>query len=125
MAWPQEEVPSAEFHYELVDVGNELLVPLGAKFFVAGQQPGWFVIGPTESMTITNPAGIIELAVICNVCNGSAAAIEFIHSVIDEAVSDRKGVRPTHPGTLIQAGYNAGPHHLCVWGFVWNLKSKK
>ncbi|KAF8489756.1 hypothetical protein JB92DRAFT_2835993 [Gautieria morchelliformis] len=76
-------------------------------------------------MIVTNPAGVIELAVICNVCNGSAAAIEFINSVIDKAVSDRKGVRPTHPGTLIQAGYDAGPHHLCVWGFVQNLKSKK
>ena len=108
----QEDLAEAKFHYNLVELGNESLVPVGVGIFVVAQYQGWLVIGPTESIIIINasgelqPIGLeedlhffgvyqgdIELAFLCNISNGKTQALYFINSVIDEAVVDWKGVR--------------------------------
>ncbi|KAL4072305.1 hypothetical protein J3A83DRAFT_4372357 [Scleroderma citrinum] len=48
-----------------------------------------------------------------------------INGIIFEAVNDHKGVHPNHGGELIQYGWNAGLHHLHVFGLVNNLIHKQ
>ncbi|KAG2130138.1 hypothetical protein BD769DRAFT_1639593 [Suillus cothurnatus] len=45
--------------------------------------------------------------------------------VIDEAVNDCKGVRPTHGEDLIQFGWNAGPQHAHVFGLRLSMTARQ
>ncbi|KIJ48134.1 hypothetical protein M422DRAFT_248313 [Sphaerobolus stellatus SS14] len=65
----------------------------------------------------------ILLAVIRDFC-GYQKFTDYINNVIDDATDNRRNIRPTHPGTMIQAGWNAGPRHARVWGLVRNLRKK-
>ncbi|KAI5990739.1 hypothetical protein EDD15DRAFT_2197814 [Pisolithus albus] len=68
--------------------------------------------------------GKIELVVIRGCCGMRPDILEYVNGVISEAVHDRKGVRPNHGGEFIQYGWNAGAHHLHVFGLVNNLTQK-
>ncbi|KAI6014760.1 hypothetical protein BKA83DRAFT_4498905 [Pisolithus microcarpus] len=47
--------------------------------------------------------------------------LEYVNGIISKAVHDCKA-QPW--GELIQYGWNAGAHHLCVFGLVNNLTQK-
>ncbi|KAK7036894.1 hypothetical protein R3P38DRAFT_2516937, partial [Favolaschia claudopus] len=42
--------------------------------------------------------------------------LAWYQQTIDTACSERRDVRPNHPGHMAQIGWNAGPRHARVWG---------
>ncbi|KAI6046200.1 hypothetical protein EDC04DRAFT_2888345 [Pisolithus marmoratus] len=110
----------------LVDVGNEDLLADLTSPSLAVPPPGedWYVVTPQKSAIFVNTEGKIELVVIHGACGTHLDILEYVNSVISEAVQDRKGVRPNHGGELIQYGWNAGARHLRVFGLVNNLTQK-
>ncbi|KAI5994244.1 hypothetical protein EDC04DRAFT_2910646 [Pisolithus marmoratus] len=109
----------------LVDVGNEdLLADLTAPS-LAVPPPGedWYVVTPQKSAIFVNTEGKIELVVIRGACGTHLDILEYVNSVISEAVQDHKGVRPNHGGELI---HMAGMLVLAisVFGLVNNLTQK-
>ncbi|KAG2138190.1 hypothetical protein BD769DRAFT_1637950 [Suillus cothurnatus] len=111
----------------LVDRGNEDLVGSGNTALSVPVDESWYVIEPDESIIFIDSKGIgsVSLAVLRGKCSKRPDLLTYVNGVIDEAVNDRKGVRPTHGGDLIQFGWNAGPWHARVFGLVNNLTSKR
>ncbi|KAI6163939.1 hypothetical protein EDD17DRAFT_1755521 [Pisolithus thermaeus] len=118
----------------LVDVGNEDLLANLTGPFLAVPPPGkdWYIVSPGKSAIFVDTEGKIELVVIHGCCGMCPDILEYVNGVISEAVHDCKGVHPNHGGELIQYGWNAGAHHLCVFGLkdgatlgilalTWNL----
>ena len=58
---PREDILTAKIHSQIIDPGNESLVPSGARSFVAGEQVGWYVVGPTDSVIFINKDGEFQL----------------------------------------------------------------
>ncbi|KAG1798268.1 uncharacterized protein HD556DRAFT_1440608 [Suillus plorans] len=109
----------------LVDRGNEDLVGSGDTALSVPEDDSWYVIEPDESIIFVDSEGSVTLAVLCGKCGQRPDLLSYVNDIIDEAVNDRKGVRPTHGGELIQFGWNAGPRHARVFGLVNNLTNKK
>ncbi|KAG2097407.1 hypothetical protein BD769DRAFT_1780647 [Suillus cothurnatus] len=108
----------------LVDCGNEDLVGSGNTTLSVPVDESWYVIEPDESIIFIDSKGSVSLAVLHGKCSKHPDLLTYVNSVIDEAVNDRKGVRPTHGGDLIQFGWNAGPRHARVFAegtLSWNL----
>ncbi|KAJ7825277.1 hypothetical protein B0H14DRAFT_2369054 [Mycena olivaceomarginata] len=64
---------------------------------------------------------IIELVALQGVLTQSELAsplYAWLSGVIETASSERRNVRPTHPGVMTQAGYNAGPCHARIFGLA-------
>ncbi|KAI5986567.1 hypothetical protein EDC04DRAFT_2615040 [Pisolithus marmoratus] len=97
----------------LVDVGNEdLLADLTAPS-LAVPPPGedWYVVTPQKSAIFVNTEGKIELVVICGACGIHPDILEYVNSVISEAVQDHKGV--CKDGAI-----------LGILALTWNLLTK-
>ncbi|KAK7015973.1 hypothetical protein R3P38DRAFT_2615944 [Favolaschia claudopus] len=47
-----------------------------------------------------------------------AQILEWFQRTIDDAVDERRNVRPSHPGSMVQIGWNAGPFHARVFGLA-------
>ncbi|KAG1836227.1 hypothetical protein C8R48DRAFT_744111 [Suillus tomentosus] len=109
----------------LVDRGNEDLVGSGDTALSVPVDDSWYVIEPDESIIFVDSKGSVTLAVLRGKCGQRPDLLTYVNSIIDEAVNDRKGVRPTHGGELVQFGWNAGPRHARVFGLVNNLTNKK
>ncbi|KAG1902008.1 uncharacterized protein F5891DRAFT_1187037 [Suillus fuscotomentosus] len=109
----------------LVDHGNEDLVGSGDTTLSVPVDDSWYVIEPDESIIFVNSKGSVTLAVLHSKCGQCPDLLTYVNSIINEAVNDRKGVRPTHGGELVLFGWNAGPHHAHVFGLVNNLTNKK
>ncbi|KAG0701054.1 hypothetical protein DFH29DRAFT_1000545 [Suillus ampliporus] len=109
----------------LVDCGNEDLVDSGAMALSVPADGSWYVVEPDESIIFVDSKGSVALAVLRSKCSQRPDLLTYVNSVIDEAVNDRRGVRPTHVGELIQFGWNAGPRHARVFGLVNNLANKR
>ncbi|KAG2031094.1 hypothetical protein BDR03DRAFT_986629 [Suillus americanus] len=101
----------------LVDCGNEDLVDSGAAVLSVPVDKSCIIFIDSE--------GSVALAVLHGKCSQHPDLLTYVNTVIDEAVNDHKGIRPTHGGDLIQFGQNAGPCHARVFGLVNNLTSKK
>ncbi|KIJ52772.1 hypothetical protein M422DRAFT_242685 [Sphaerobolus stellatus SS14] len=97
----------------LVDPTNTGLVPDGKPYTVTGGE-GWYTVKDNESIIFHDKDNKILLAKFT----------DYINNVIDDATDNCRNIRPTHPGTMIQAGWNAGPQHAHVWGLVHNLWKK-
>ncbi|KAG1720219.1 hypothetical protein EDB19DRAFT_2044708 [Suillus lakei] len=109
----------------LVDRGNEDLVDSGNTALSVPVDESWYVIEPDESIIFIDSNGLVSLAVLRGRCSQRPDLLTYVNDVIDEAVNDCKGVRPTHGGELIQFGWNAGPRHARVFGLVNNLTNKR
>ncbi|KAG1741683.1 hypothetical protein EDB19DRAFT_1972393 [Suillus lakei] len=101
----------------LVDRGNEDLVDSGNTALSVPVDESWYVIEPDESIIFIDSNGLVSLAVLRGRCSQRPDLLTY--------VNDRKGVRPTHGGELIQFGWNAGPRHARVFGLVNNLTNKR
>ncbi|KAG1817583.1 uncharacterized protein BJ212DRAFT_1576659 [Suillus subaureus] len=109
----------------LVDRGNEDLVDSGSSTLSVPVDGSWYVIEPDESIIFFDSNGLVSLAVLHGRCSQHPDLLTYVNNIINEAVNDCKGVRPTHGGELIQFGWNAGPCHACVFGLVNNLTNKR
>ncbi|KAG9310474.1 hypothetical protein JVU11DRAFT_9618 [Chiua virens] len=112
-------------HSILVDAGNEDLVQDTNKPVVTvslDTDNTWHVVKPDENAIFINKMGEVELAILRNSCAPCPELLSYVNTVIQEAVLDRRGCRPSHPGKLIQCGWNAGPRHARVFGLVRNIK---
>ncbi|KAJ7845982.1 hypothetical protein B0H14DRAFT_2584443 [Mycena olivaceomarginata] len=72
-------------------------------------------------MTVKPGKIVIELAVLRGIASGSEGAGDFygwLSTVVDHACSERRDVRPNHPGTMVQVGWNMGPRHAREYGLA-------
>lgn len=122
----RDRIPSIKSRTVIIDRGNERFVfPRDrAKMQVVGDSAHWRRVSPNESVIFQNSKGEIELAVIRNV-SGNPELLHSMNKIIQAAACFRRNVRPNHPGTMVQLGYNAGPRHCRVFGLVNNFKSAK
>ncbi|KAJ7937640.1 hypothetical protein B0H13DRAFT_2412721 [Mycena leptocephala] len=70
---------------------------------------------------------VIELGVLRGIASGSEGAIGFyswLRTVVDHACSERRDVRPNHPGTMVQVGWNIGPRHAREYGLAKSYAKK-
>ncbi|KAF8145312.1 hypothetical protein K438DRAFT_1782054 [Mycena galopus ATCC 62051] len=66
---------------------------------------------------------IFELAVLCGVVVKtpfSEKLYDWLFQVIVTACAERRDVRPNHPGTMVQVGWNTGPRHAPMT-LTWSL----
>ncbi|KAG1893902.1 uncharacterized protein F5891DRAFT_1195822 [Suillus fuscotomentosus] len=82
----------------LVDRGNEDLVGSGDTALSVPVDDSWYVIEPDESIIFVDSKGSVTLAVLCGKCGQHPDLLTYVNSIIDKAVNDCKGVRPTHGG---------------------------
>ncbi|KAF8590939.1 hypothetical protein K439DRAFT_1611592 [Ramaria rubella] len=80
-----------QFH-TLIDLGNESLKNYRGPAFTVGGA-GWGKVNEKESVIFINAEENPEIII-------------FINIAVKKALVDRKGVRPNHPGEIIQFGYN-------------------
>ncbi|KAG1810597.1 uncharacterized protein BJ212DRAFT_1302338 [Suillus subaureus] len=85
----------------------------------------WLTVGVPPFLFLLMVLGLVSLAVLRGKCSQCPDLLTYVNNIINEAVNDCKGVRPTHGGELIQFGWNAGPHHAHVFGLVNNLTNKR
>ncbi|KAI6125327.1 hypothetical protein EDD17DRAFT_1771376 [Pisolithus thermaeus] len=127
----------------LIDHGNEDLARDSEKVLFVPADDTWYVVGEHESIAFINSTGKstlylgcyspslyltscgIELVIIRGCCALCPDLIDHVNEVIDGVIHNRRGVRPTHGGKLIQYGWNAGPRHARVFGLVRNVANKK
>ncbi|KAG1895723.1 uncharacterized protein F5891DRAFT_1193902 [Suillus fuscotomentosus] len=109
----------------LVNRDNEDLVGSGDTALSVPVDDSWYVIEPDESIIFVNSKGSVTLAVLCSKYGQHPDLLTYVNSIIDEAVNDRKGVRPTHGRELVQFSWNAGPRHARVFSLVNNFTNKK
>ncbi|KAJ7898774.1 hypothetical protein B0H13DRAFT_803926 [Mycena leptocephala] len=83
---------------------------------------GFYEVQTHESVIFVSPdSNNIELVVLRNVGSETPPSKElydWLAQVVVTACIDRRNVRPTHPGTLVQVGWNAGPRHARVFGLA-------
>ncbi|KAJ7656713.1 hypothetical protein DFH06DRAFT_1198319 [Mycena polygramma] len=80
-------------------------------------------IGDSVIFVDHNAAGEVgvELVVLRGVLSGAPFSDDlfpWLEKVIVAACWERRNVRPTHDGTLVQVGWNAGPRHARVFGLA-------
>ncbi|KAJ7026562.1 hypothetical protein C8F04DRAFT_1190374 [Mycena alexandri] len=91
---------------------------------ICDPEHGFYDVEPNQTViflsnTEENP--VVELVVIRGVASGFDLSDElyaWLVSVVSTACSERRDIRPTHPGKLVQVGWNAGPRHCRIFGLA-------
>ncbi|KAJ7160826.1 hypothetical protein C8R46DRAFT_1223165 [Mycena filopes] len=92
--------------------------------FIVDASHGFYEVPIDESVIFLSSEGsnvTIELVVLRDVASESELSdniYKFIEETAVTACGERRNVRPTHPGTLVQVGWNAGPRHARVFGLA-------
>ncbi|KIJ48817.1 hypothetical protein M422DRAFT_247176 [Sphaerobolus stellatus SS14] len=102
---------------------HEMEIPTEYRERIPAGGEDWYTVRDTESIIFHDKNNKSLLAVIRDFC-GYQRFTDYINNVIDDATDNHRNIQPTHPGTMIQAGWNAGPWHVHVWGLVHNLRKK-
>ncbi|KAF7367838.1 hypothetical protein MSAN_00848300 [Mycena sanguinolenta] len=86
------------------------------------EEDGYYDVEEDESVLfLRHRDNHVELAVLRGIAQGtpySDALYDFLERVIQAACDERRDVRPTHPGEMVQVGWNAGPRHARVFGLA-------
>ncbi|KAJ7650551.1 hypothetical protein FB45DRAFT_1077286 [Roridomyces roridus] len=89
---------------------------------------GYYTVPPDESVIFVDPKTCrIELAVLRGIALGAPESnllYRFIRKLIQVACDERRNVRPTHNGTMVQIGWNAGPRHARIFGLAKSYTKK-
>ncbi|TEB23577.1 hypothetical protein FA13DRAFT_1797897 [Coprinellus micaceus] len=97
------------------------------KTYVCSEENGFYHVAPDESVIFVSPPASpsqpynIELVVLRDVLEESEFTeplLGWLTAVICTATCNRRNVRPTHPGAMVQVGINMGPRHARL---LWNL----
>ncbi|KAJ7190609.1 hypothetical protein GGX14DRAFT_603942 [Mycena pura] len=94
--------------------------------FISDDAAGFYRVGADESVIFVDKDGYgktsLHLCVLRQVFGNQSAQAEAIlrwfQHTIDNAVTERRDVRPTHDGRMVQIGWNAGPRHARVFGLA-------
>ncbi|TRM62016.1 hypothetical protein BD626DRAFT_499509, partial [Schizophyllum amplum] len=138
------EIPNAPFAV-IVRERNRPAFRRGTTMEEAGDPdmlpPGHVLLSDDDFLTIEHDKSVVvispepdgdvpftvELVVLRNVAadsRDSPALYRWLVSVVDQAVDERRDVRPPSEGKLVQTGLNLGPRHARVIGWAKSFTRK-
>ncbi|KAJ7355490.1 hypothetical protein DFH08DRAFT_1052528 [Mycena albidolilacea] len=82
---------------------------------VVDKDAGYYVVKPDESVIFLNKENKVKLVSLRGILHDTPTSkdlYEWLEAVIATACSEQRDVRPNHDGTMVQVGWNAGPHHV-------------
>ncbi|KAJ3507943.1 hypothetical protein NMY22_g16778 [Coprinellus aureogranulatus] len=105
----------------------------GDKTILCGIDQGFLHVDPEESVIFVSQQDDplqpfkIELVVIRDALAESEFTkplLDWITATVCMATCNRRNVRPTHPGVMVQIGINMGPRHAKVLGYAKSFTRK-
>jgi len=84
----------------------------------------WITIKKDENAVVIDEQGNLLLLVLRNASKDGSFLLQDVIAVIEEAVYDRRDVRPTEPGTMVQFGQGAGQRNKWIKVTIDNVVQK-